>query len=193
MIRKLPGWLKGVSGVHQQPIEPSLLPPPDQKEVAIMPIPEEVLPLDDITKRERDIVQAAALAHDGWLRERAELRQMLDKANLGLEARNNRILQLEADLEVERNRVQSYQAARDEAVDRRIHAEARLADIKVICDREELPAPKPRAKRGKRPTGGDFFDSNGEAVPNGTASQPEVAQSPSVVAYERPVLDQSAS
>jgi hypothetical protein len=137
---------------------------------------------------EREVTIKAAQAFDRAVREREELRRLLDQANLGLEVKNSAIMDLEVKLSEEKSRVLSYQSERDEAVDARINAEARLADIKAILERAELP-PSPRRRRKR--TDLDAGNGNGhETVPEGGGGKDPLAEFTAVVAHGNEVLGQ---
>src|SRR6516165_9367712 len=162
--------------------------PPPAKETYMpveyeRPIPAEFLKDTSLTN-DRDVVVKAAQTYDRFQKQFDDLRSKLDQAILGLEAKDLEIGHLTVQLKAEETRVLGYQQERDEAIDAKINAEARLADIKAIIDRAELPPPKQR--RGRKPAndpsrpaaepnnGGDLFEQAGGQAP--------VAEAPPVLA-----------
>lgn len=151
-----------------------------------MPV-EYTKPQHDLSEH-RDNYIKGAQAFDVVTRELSEYKHRLDQAMLGLEAKNTEIMNLQIALTDEKNRVLNYQLERDEAVNDKAQAEARLLDIKAIIERADLPPPKQRRRKfahldraidkpNESPNGGD-------AVPDQTGSPAPVAEPPLVVAHE---------
>jgi len=183
----------------EHPIREEMMP----KEIEVR-VPEAVIetppPLHD---PERAAMMSAAAAFDRSARRQAELQELLMKANLGLEAKNNEIARLEQiiadersrfsiELTAERGRVAIHQDERDQAIQDRSDLAAFVALVKAQFERFELPLPISRRKRGGKPAADSNGSNDKTAVPDPEPSQESVARGPSSLAYSKPVLDEQS-
>jgi hypothetical protein len=162
---------------------------------------EQVEPVDPTLEREREIAQQAAIAVDRWGRERIGYQQMIEQARAGLEAKNREIAELHvlldqkigdlhAQLDAERQQTQIYRCEADELVKKNAWLEVGLANAKAILEALALPLPPEKRRRRKSdlvmgdPRGG------GSAMPDANGGAPEVAEGEAVLAHRAPVLGQ---
>jgi len=125
---------------------------------------------------DREITLRAAAAFDRAAREREDLKVKLSDLLLELRVKEGYIGQLEFQLAEERNRVQSYQGERDDAVDEMLRVKAHLSNVKAILADADLPPPASKRKRGK-PTVADSGNGSGsESVPDQNGSPAPVAE-----------------
>jgi hypothetical protein len=154
---------------------------------------------DPALDKEREIMVAASAQVERWNRERAELKQMVEKANAGLDAKNEKIGDLHAQLEQERKLTARYRLEADDLVRENerlgrglVHIRSTISStlLMLVQQLDELGLPPaPEKRRRNRKSVGDLGrpiadpSSGGETLPDANGGPGEVAAEPPLVAH----------
>ena len=132
----------------------------------------------------------AAVFYDRAKGERDELIQMIEKAKLAIQVRDNRIASLELQVATEQNRYDTLHNAYNEALQDRADLEAILATQQAHHEDQAARLSKFEFSRirNKRRSNGKR---SGEPVLDARGSPSEMASGASVLAHGEPMLGQS--